>query len=825
MVIKLGSTAISNIKLNNIDTKIYVGASLIKAIGPDPIVDTLIPWTPAMVAVNELYEASSSASLLSTSGTQAVSGDPIAQWSDTSGSGRHLTPPTATASDKPLLGAIGDAIGGVLPVLFRDPTALRTAAFGTAYTNHTDFLLVRFKAITTAAVQRYALGLGDASTGNNYMLLQSSTTLGQMRSMTTDTIETNTTERLRLVTMERNTAYEPSTVTPCQTRLNGGGTLFQGTGADNSTLFASGYHVLGNKYVGRATGSGALMDCFAFASSFQALSDGNKQRMEGYLAWNNGGAAMATAVLAADHPYRNARPMVPVGTTSTLGWFDFNPQDVRQTYEGGYIELQADSFAGGTTIPAIDSTTDLWGFPVSLQSSEITRIKTDLLPGGTGIKYIRFPVGFGYRGYRNIDASTGLAKNVGERFPGQNAALTVLLAGIVSLGGGICPEYWSPAPYWKTTGTYGSGTLWAGGSYSRTTTLISIRTSDPTQYAAQIALLTDAFINDLEYFHTNIAPVRMFGLQNEPDPTIQQNYGTCYYDATLNIDVWKVLIPKIRNSATLSTYGGTANTVKLHNNSYDGIGTTILNDTTVLSTGKTVRQEMWGQTLHKIEQISASADWIRDNGNAIWNDDKRMNTWNNEIEDFNPGNSTDAFRFGNFVLNMLHNLDTFHSVVVMPIIHLFKQLGQTSATSSTLGYALAKVRLPAPYGEDPTTPGDEAPTVGYGQYTPVAPNYNAAKSVFDNLPWGSTIIKARSYAWQRKTNVVAFIRPDGKRGLLVVNASTAAVQFDIGVGATAKVMRGKAYSATVLATDLGLVTSTDIRRLIPAGQAEVWIEQ
>jgi hypothetical protein len=70
-----------------------------------------------------------------------------------------------------------------------------------------------------------------------------------------------------------------------------------------------------------------------------------------------------------------------------------------------------------------------------------------MFPGnGYGIYYIRLPLGFAYRGFRNIDATTGLAKNIGERYQGQNAALKRLMVNIVEAGGGLAPEYWCPAP-------------------------------------------------------------------------------------------------------------------------------------------------------------------------------------------------------------------------------------------------------------------------------------------------------------------------------------------------------------------------------------------
>ncbi|HHS9695090.1 TPA: hypothetical protein ACTW9J_005477, partial [Klebsiella michiganensis] len=78
-----------------------------------------------------------------------------------------------------------------------------------------------------------------------------------------------------------------------------------------------------------------------------------------------------------------------------------------QTYRGGYIEIQPDSFIGGTE-PATDSTTALWGFPQSLTASEQSRLRSMMFPGnGYGIYYIRLPLGFAYRGFRNVDSATG----------------------------------------------------------------------------------------------------------------------------------------------------------------------------------------------------------------------------------------------------------------------------------------------------------------------------------------------------------------------------------------------------------------------------------
>ena len=158
---------------------------------------------------------------------------------------------------------------------------------------------------------------------------------------------------------------------------------------------------------------------------------------------------------------------------------------------------------------------------------------------------------------------TKLAKNIGERFKGQNASLKKWFEKISDAGGGLAPEYWCFAPHWLTSGSYSGANnrISAGGSYDRSTTLASIKTSDVLQYNAQIEAFTNAIVDDLEYLHQNIAPVRMFGLSNEPFQN-NQKYGTCKIDAQTYNDVLEVLYPKIQASEILSYYGDEKNEVK-----------------------------------------------------------------------------------------------------------------------------------------------------------------------------------------------------------------------------------------------------------------------
>lgn len=438
------------------------------------------------------------------------------------------------------------------------------------------------------------------------------------------------------------------------------------------------------------------------------------------------------------------------------------------------------------------------------------------------MRFIRFPMGFAYRGLRNIDGTSGLARNIGERFSGINASVSALLANVVGSGGGLHAEYWSPAPHWKTTSTYGNGRLWAGGSNARTVTLNSIRTSDPTQYAAQIAAFTDAVINDLEYLHANVAPVRGFGLQNEGLDTTESNYGTCNYSAVEYQDVIKALIPKIRNSTALSTYGGQANSVFIHIDSWGGMADTaaLWNSSTTLSTGKTALQEIGAQTYHSIVSLYQNPDWIKTNATRLRTAALGKPTYNNEFEYFDLSGISSGARFARTSLKMIHDLNLLDAPYIMPIIHGTKQLGQTSATSNTEGYALTKARLPAPFGEDPSTAGDSDPTIGFGQFGFINTNWNAAQFVTGNLPAGSKIRKVDLSPGGDGIGLVAAMVA-GKLRVWAVNNSNTAKDVTITLPISATYI-ATSYTAPTAGAAFGTQTGSALTFSLPAYTGVVW---
>lgn len=399
--------------------------------------------------------------------------------------------------------------------------------------------------------------------------------------------------------------------------------------------------------------------------------------------------------------------------------FDGDPI-LGQEYLGGYIEIQPDSWDGtiavtGDIVQPDDATA--WGFPMSLSSISKASIKADILNGSTGIKFIRFPMGFAYRGYRNIDQGTGLAKNIGERWSGQNSNLHDWFSSIAENGGGLAPEYWCLAPYWLTGGAYSAtdNQLNAGGTYPQSKPLKDIRTSDPTQYSAQIDAFTDAVVDDMMYLEENIAPVVMFSLSNEPSYGTML-YGACMWDSRTYNDVFSALIPKLKAKFP---------NIKIHTASSDethpfnGIASTFIANN---------HANIWGYSHHSMRKASGEvgngADEYYKSSEFATMVEGKQNVFINEYEYFNPENvRDDNFKCSNSMVHLIDEMVYGKAEVLHPIIHICKPTGQSASSTNTKGYCLCQVDM------------------SDGSYTLNTWAYNSWKMFNDNLPIGASLVK------------------------------------------------------------------------------------
>ena len=503
-----------------------------------------------------------------------------------------------------------------------------------------------------------------------------------------------------------------------------------------------------------------------------------------------------------------------------------NDIEVLQEYVGGMIEIQPDSWDG--ELCATDDTTKIWGFPVSLDTITQRAVREQVFKGdGTGLMYIRLPLGFAYRGFRNIDETSKLAKNIGERFKGQNKALKSLLEKVADIGGGLYPEYWCPAPHWTTGGAYYdtdiTNYITAGGTYDRTTALYTIKSTDETQYNAQIEAFTDAIIDDLEYLHQNVAPVRMFALQNEPDSG-HYKYGACKYTDTEYSDILEVLVPKINSSAILSTYNDEANEVKIIVNSRDkenpfnGIGKTFMTNNPDL---------VWGYAHHLMRKASGEdtkyegAEWFKTD-NFATNKGNRTNVFINEYEYFEDNNTyPDNYRCANNMLRMIYELIYSEAKTVLPIIHLCKPLGQTLAQTNTRGYCLFITnQKEEEYGVDILSSSN---TYGLPRGK-VAPNkwaYNSWALIGENLPVGAYLVG--NYADQLYKCGYAAYKHEGKLYLIFANCSDKDAKISIQFVDNKK-FNGKYYDIDNCGNSIMPKEGTIIDFVIPAMSGQCWVE-
>ena len=525
------------------------------------------------------------------------------------------------------------------------------------------------------------------------------------------------------------------------------------------------------------------------------------------------------------------------GSGSAVSGYDFSDEGVESTlsitldtsvgnqvYRGGYIEIQPDSWDG--SLPEVDATTKVWGFPYSLNKAEKKKIKSRVFGGlGKGIQYIRFPLGFAYRGYRDINGTSGLAETIGERYAGQNKALREWFSDIAESGGGLAPEYWCPPPHWVTSGTYnGDNQISAGGSYDQSVTLASIKATDLTQYNAQIDAFTDAIVNDLEYLHQNIAPVRMFGLQNEP----KQHgliYGSCLYDATTYNDILEVLWPKVLASAVLSYYDEEPNEVLLHVGSSDEsnpfgdiIATFIANHS----------DWIWGYSHHLMRRLSGEsgdtgADYLRYSTFQGFKGIK-TNLFCNEYEYFTTTYGSDQFRCSNNMLRFINELAYAGSEVLMPVIHICKPLGQTLASTNTKGYCLYAVNLNDEFGVD--FGADSNPLgLAKGFATENKTMFNSWAMINDNFPIGATIVGA----YDPEVGVVTdggYVAGlyNGKLHLLLANSSDTDMSISITFPEEKK-FSGKYYDEFEVGGIIAPKQGTVITFVIPAYSGQYWGEE
>lgn len=483
-----------------------------------------VPWTPDMIlrGVSNGYWGSATrpSSIRQVGGAPCAASDPVEFWDDGSPFGNHAASAATNGGSssnltRPIYGPPGSAVNGILPVRFN--SGLLTNRLNTASTFNGPMIIFMFGFWRPpASGDRAALGCQQGA-NSTFLSISDSSVPGRVYvgdTIGSGVIETDTNNRFAM--------YE----------VSGPNSSFLGRKNDSETQsgVGAGFFVtvgralsIGNDFNPGASGRGADFDlCEILAIQTSALSRANANRWWGWVARTYGAAA--SALLPADHPYKIITPTVPAAAWSTFDWTDVLTQtslDVTR-YLGFAHVVASDSWVQGEGIPAQgNDTTNLWGIPYSLTQAALDQLRASIYPGGgVGSRIAQWSPGFLPRGYRHINATSGLADRTGERIstPGANGRsefgsyryMMALVSNVAQMsdknsGGGLAYECNSLPPHFKTTRRHAYGRP-SWGWINRTVT-ISI---------ANPAVISDAghaFKNDTEivFFSTGNLPAALSG--------------------------------------------------------------------------------------------------------------------------------------------------------------------------------------------------------------------------------------------------------------------------------------------------------------------------
>ena len=435
------------------------------------------------------------------------------------------------------------------------------------------------------------------------------------------------------------------------------------------------------------------------------------------------------------------------------------------------FEIQSDSIGSGNTgMPS-----DVVAIPHDLTPSERSRFYHDMLHG---FRYSRLALGLYLRGV------SGDRKQIIERYPGQMSDLREMM--VQSGIEGFDVEYWSPAPYWKSTGRLEGG---------------SLRSDDPRF----VADFTDAAIADLKYLQGNGLYISMWALQNEPaigdlsKHPDQAAYAACYYTAADYYDVMKVAVPKVR--ALLPD-------VQIHANSWLGQADP---SSALIRKDPALLQQIDAWTWHQIghnsnDEITRQAYYTANSvGKPVY-----QNEFEYDYCAKCPHKPEDAFiNTAQSIMNWM----VFENSPTWFWLHAMKP----TTNSEAKGYSLGFWR----------PPGDKDlskfPQLKPGHWTYNPDNWNSIAGFLHHMPWDSVRLTVDEDTVRKDNRIMFWKTPKGKYGMVVTNRSGAPFTFDVALGQRLK-MNGFRYTTKVLDQRLPAQVGRELRLTVPDQTVEFWVE-
>jgi O-glycosyl hydrolase len=434
----------------------------------------------------------------------------------------------------------------------------------------------------------------------------------------------------------------------------------------------------------------------------------------------------------------------------------------KQTILGLGVEIQADSIGSGNVgLPETIS-----GVPHDLTGPEKTRFYRELL---NGFRYVRLAMGLYLRGL------TPDRQNIIERYPGQMAELREMIqeSGIE----GASVEYWSPAPYWKSSNSFIGG---------------SLKQFD----AAFLSDFGDSVVRDLDYLTDNGIPVRMFSLQNEPKYSYQKTYSYTPYTHQQYYEAFRHVAPKVKAAYPQ---------VMIHNDSQGGqLGM----GSALIQANPTALSYINAWTWHRIG--ADSSDQITNRLTFNSNTFGRP-VFNNEFEYLSGGTSVQ--RMVNTAQSIMNWL-TFENSPTWFWLHALKP----TYNSESEGYGLGLWR---PYDDTDFT---HYPQINQGHFDYIKTNWHALAGFLKYMPWNSVRYHIDEGILSANHRIMAWRSPAGKLTIAVTNRTTAPYTFDIAILGSGREFSGYRYDATRANMTIGSAAGAVLSVTVPSYSIEFWVE-
>jgi O-glycosyl hydrolase len=386
-----------------------------------------------------------------------------------------------------------------------------------------------------------------------------------------------------------------------------------------------------------------------------------------------------------------------------------------------------------------------------------------------GFRYVRLAMGLYVRGL------TPDRQNIVERYPEQMSDLREMMqqSGIE----GAAVEYWSPAPYWKTTNNLIGGSLKAFDS-------------------AFLSDFSDAVVRDLTYLTQHGIRLSMFGLQNEPKYSYAKTYPYTTYTDQQYYATFRHVAPKVR-----AAFPGTL----IHSNSQAGqigIGSALIrSDPAALSF-----VDAW--TWHRIGADSTEQITNRLMFNA---DAHGRPVFNNEFEYLSGG--TSVSRMLNTAQSIMNWL-TFENSPTWFWLHALKP----TYNQESEGYGLGLWR---PYDDDDFSKYSH---IAKGHFDYINTNWHAVAGFLEYMPWNSVRYHVDEGRLSTNHRIMAWRSPAGKLTIALTNRTSVAYTFDIGLLGSGRRFSGHRYNATDADVSLSSVAGTTLGLTVPGYSIEFWVE-